>query len=260
MNWLSIALARRAALAALAAAILPAAMPAHAQSAPFCPEGRSPTFVFGFASLDDQLGTSMGEPLECEHPNFSNGDVLQRTTTGLAYWRPGTNISAFTTDGANHWALVTGRLVYWHNTSVEPPQPTTAQSMYLTESNPLVAQVDEAIGQLAAIQDSAAAAGNLDAVPVADIGAFVDSLTAAHDHLQAMDPPPALSVYHQNMLQTADATTAAASTLLRAQVTQNRVARDAFIAQAGEQLAEAHSASSAARDTYSTVLPVAVAG
>jgi hypothetical protein len=213
--------------------------------------------VFGFATLHDHLGMTIGQPLECEHPNFDNGDVLQRTTTGLAYWRPSTNISAFTTDGTNHWALVAGTLVYWLNSSVEPPQPNAAQAAYLAQSNPIVAQVDEAMAQLARVQDGATA-DNLETVPVADIGAYVDTLSAARDQLQAIDPPPALSAYHENILQVVDATNAAASTLLRAQVTQNRIARNAFIAQAGAQLSEAQSARSAAQDAYSAVLPIVV--
>ena len=149
-------------------------------------------------------------------------------------------------------------VVFWLNTSVEPPQPTTAEATYLSQSNPLAGQLDELVAQIANVQDSAAA-GNLDAVPVADVGGEVDSATAAHDELQSLDPPPSLSTYHQDMLQVADAATAAASTLLRAQVTQNRIARNAFIGQAGEQLSEAQSAQADARDAYSTVLPVAVA-
>jgi hypothetical protein len=236
-----------------------AAAPAHAQSAPFCPDGRSPSFALGFATLHDQLGATMGDPLECEHPNFQNGDVLQRTTTGLAYWRPSTNISAFTTDGTNHWGVLNGSLVYWLNSSAEPPQPTVAENDYLAQADALVAQIDDALAQLGPVQDQATAA-NLDSVPVADVGAYVDALTAAHDQLQAMDPPPPLAVFHQDVLDAATASSAAASTLLRAQVTQNRVARNAFIAQAGEQLSQAQSARDAARDAYSEVLPITVSG
>jgi hypothetical protein len=63
----------------------------------------------------------MGEPTECEHSQNASGDSVQRTSTGLAYWRKGSNVPAFTT-GTEHWALLDGELVAWTGTSVDPPQ------------------------------------------------------------------------------------------------------------------------------------------
>ena len=93
---------------------------AFAQSAPYCGQGSSPTFVYGFADLKARLGATMGDPIECEHTDGSNGDVLQQTTTGLAFWRKSTNTPTFT-DGYHHWALVSGSLVAWDGQSVDPP-------------------------------------------------------------------------------------------------------------------------------------------
>ncbi len=88
-----------------------------ALAATTCP---APTFVLGFAALKDQLGPIMGNPLECEHANPQNGDSLQQTTTGLAFYRKSTNTPTFT-DGYQHWALTTDGLVTWDGASVDPP-------------------------------------------------------------------------------------------------------------------------------------------
>ena len=93
---------------------------ASAQEANFCGPGQAPRFVLGFATLKEQLGPLMGEPVECEHPNNANGDTLQTTTTGLAYYRKATNTPTFT-DGFRHWASTVVGLVYWEGPSADPP-------------------------------------------------------------------------------------------------------------------------------------------
>jgi hypothetical protein len=92
----------------------------QAQGAPHCAPGAAPTFVQGFAQLKARLGDIMGEPIECEHTNGANGDVLQQTTTGLAFWRKSTNTATFT-DGYRHWALTARGLVTWEGDSIDPP-------------------------------------------------------------------------------------------------------------------------------------------
>jgi hypothetical protein len=93
---------------------------AQAQSAPFCAPGTSPSFVQGFAALKAALGEVMGDPIECQHTDGSSGDVLQQTTTGLAFWRKSTNTATFT-DGYRHWALTSRGLVAWEGSSIDPP-------------------------------------------------------------------------------------------------------------------------------------------
>jgi hypothetical protein len=105
---------------ALSVVFLTPASSALAQAAPFCSPGTSPRFVAGFADLKAQVGAAMGDPLECEHTDGSTGDVLQQTTTGLAFWRKSTNTPTFT-DGFHHWALTPGGLVAWDGQSVDPP-------------------------------------------------------------------------------------------------------------------------------------------
>jgi hypothetical protein len=83
-----------------------------AQSAAACPPGRTPSFLLGFASLQTSLGSSMGEPTECEHVDPVSGDAFQRTTTGLALYRRDTNTPMFT-NGREHWALTPDGLVSW---------------------------------------------------------------------------------------------------------------------------------------------------
>jgi hypothetical protein len=89
-------------------------------AAPYCPPDQDPEFVLGFAFMKSQLGDVMGEPLECEHPNPENGDTLQQTTTGLAFYRKATNTPTFT-DGWNHWAWTADGMVQWTGDAIEPP-------------------------------------------------------------------------------------------------------------------------------------------
>jgi hypothetical protein len=107
--------------AALAAALLLAPRLALAQTAQGCQAGESPHYSFGFAALKDQVGDAMGDPVTCEFsdPN-GTGDIEQRTTTGLAFWRKSTNTPTFT-DGSNHWAQTPQGWVTWAGASVDPP-------------------------------------------------------------------------------------------------------------------------------------------
>ena len=107
-------------LGALATLALATPRVAAAQIAPYCQPGQPPQFVFGFAALRQLIGGAMGDPIECEHANPANGDALQKTTTGLAFYRTSTNAPTFT-DGLNHWALTTAGVVTWTGDSVEPP-------------------------------------------------------------------------------------------------------------------------------------------
>lgn len=97
---------------------------------PFCAVGQQPRFVLGFADLRRQVGAAMGEPVECEHANPGNGDALQQTTTGLAYYRKATNMATFT-DGWRHWALTANGLVSWEGDSPDPPNQEDAKPVSL---------------------------------------------------------------------------------------------------------------------------------
>jgi hypothetical protein len=98
---------------------------AAAQTAQGCQPGQTPQFTFGFADLKAQIGDAMGDPLTCEFPDPNGtGDIEQRTTTGLAFWRKSTNTPTFT-DGFDHWAQTPTGWVTWTGGSVDPP-PTNA--------------------------------------------------------------------------------------------------------------------------------------
>jgi len=112
-------------LAILCILLGPAALPTAAQGQPYCDDGRAPRFVLGFAALKAHLGETMGDPVECEHGNPQNGDVLQQTTTGLAIYRELTNASLFT-NGSEHWALIGDELVSWTDLDVTLPSPLAA--------------------------------------------------------------------------------------------------------------------------------------
>jgi hypothetical protein len=88
----------------------------------FCPPDVGPDFAAGFAMLRTAIGDVMGAAMDCEHGDpLGSGDVLQDTTTGLAFYRASTNTPTFT-DGWNHWGLTDGGLVYWTGGTVDPPQ------------------------------------------------------------------------------------------------------------------------------------------
>ena len=121
------------ALLTIGVVFLAPAPQAFAQSAPFCGQGSSPKFSYGFADLKARLGSAMGDPVECEHTDGTSGDVLQQTTTGLAFWRKSTNTPTFT-DGFNHWALTPNGLLSWTGQSVDPPSTARGTSPQQTGS------------------------------------------------------------------------------------------------------------------------------
>jgi hypothetical protein len=83
-----------------------------AQGHPACPIDQTPSFFVEFAALREQLGATMGEPIECEHVDSKTGDAQQRTTTGLALYRRDTNTAMYT-NGREHWALTARGLAHW---------------------------------------------------------------------------------------------------------------------------------------------------
>jgi hypothetical protein len=85
----------------VALAVGPEVSQATPLAADFCSPGAVPGFHFGFMELANTLGDAMGAPIACEHTESANGDMLQGTTTGLAFYRASTNTPTFT-DGFNH--------------------------------------------------------------------------------------------------------------------------------------------------------------
>lgn len=92
----------------------------NAGAARFCAAGVTPEYRQSLATLKARLGDIMGDPGECEHLNNANGDTLQQTSRGLAYYRWATGLPTFT-DGWRHWALAGGQLIEWEGESPDPP-------------------------------------------------------------------------------------------------------------------------------------------
>ena len=139
-----VGLLRRIPLAIVVASLIAATLIAPAGAAPHCSPGQQPEFVFGFAHLKTLLGDKMGDPIECEHANPENGDTLQNTTTGLAFYRKSTNTPTFT-NGWDHWAWTIGGLVYWTGSAVDPPGSAAPDSPSAQLNPPPLSQQDGAI-------------------------------------------------------------------------------------------------------------------
>ena len=111
--------------------MVPSVAHGGAQPQTFCPPGESPRFVFGFANLKEYIGEPMGDAVTCEFPDPNGtGDVHQRTSTGLAFWRKSTNAPAFTT-GWEHWGQTPTGWAYWTGSNIDPPSvlpPLTASA------------------------------------------------------------------------------------------------------------------------------------
>ncbi len=108
---------------------------AHAE-APYCQSGQAVAFWPSLAALAAQL-PAMGQPLECQHTNPDNGDVMQQTSAGLAFFRAATGLPTFT-NGFEHWALTAYGLAYWTGDSNEPPAPVVAPTL---PSNDVISRV-----------------------------------------------------------------------------------------------------------------------
>jgi hypothetical protein len=100
-------------------------------------------FRGGFKALRDLIPKVVGDCIEDEHHNPSNGDGLQSTSGGLLVWRKADNWTAFT-DGSSTW--VNGPLGLqtrgnserfpWESSVSQPP----TQPQQPDQSNPLVQQ------------------------------------------------------------------------------------------------------------------------
>jgi hypothetical protein len=85
--------------------------PDSQQLSDWCMPGQTPQFSLGFAALAQRLGSSMGEPTECEHGDPVSSNTFQKTTTGLAVYDWCTNTPTFVS-GQQHWLLAPGGLVF----------------------------------------------------------------------------------------------------------------------------------------------------
>ena len=97
---------------------------AWAQDAPYCAPGQALDWQPVLVPLSQQLGDTMGAPLECPHPSGDSDDIVQQTSTGLAIVRATSGAPTFT-DGTTRWALIGSEVVSWTDTGLDPPSPQT---------------------------------------------------------------------------------------------------------------------------------------
>jgi hypothetical protein len=93
---------------------------AAAQLAPYCQTSAAPVFEGRLAELKAAIGAVMDDPVECAHVDNVSGDLVQNTTTGLAYVRSSTGVPTFT-NGSHRWALAPMGLVEWDGPELDPP-------------------------------------------------------------------------------------------------------------------------------------------
>jgi hypothetical protein len=74
----------------------------HGVEANFTLQALPCRFVLGFQALHVAIPTVVGNCLDDEQHNPTNGDALQQTTKGLLAWRKADNFTAFT-DGYGTW-------------------------------------------------------------------------------------------------------------------------------------------------------------
>ena len=232
------------------------APPVAAQQAPFCPPGQPARFLFGIGELKERLGPIMGEPLECEHINPANGDTLQHTTTGLAYYRPAINTPIFT-NGTAHYALSGGQLLLWENDSAEPPRPTAAESLYLATTGSALGRADALTAQLATMRETAGR-GRLGSISFQDIGAVLDGLAAAREAFASAEESARLKPYDDAILESLAAAAASAEALLQARLTDLPAARAAFLSDAEAHATDSERLRREATVLYRRALPIVV--
>lgn len=112
-------------LALLLALLAPLPAAAAPAGPPICAAGQPPTFAPGLQPLRDLLGETMGEPVACPQTDPRSGDLVQPTSTGLAFLRRPAGTPTFT-DGAQHWARTREGLLYWTDGSADPPPSARA--------------------------------------------------------------------------------------------------------------------------------------
>jgi hypothetical protein len=87
-------------------------LPWTAEASPFCPVLQTSPFVSAFASLREEVGAAMGQPIECAHADGTTGDAHQQTSTGIAVFKQDGDVAIFT-NGREFWRLTPAGLAYW---------------------------------------------------------------------------------------------------------------------------------------------------
>jgi hypothetical protein len=229
---------------------------ASAQTAPFCAPNQAAAFRFGIGALQERLGSIMGSPLECEHVSPDSGDTIQRTTTGLAYFRPSTNMPVFT-DGTVHYALADTRLVMWRGAASMLPPPGPAESDYLTVTEPYRDRLGAMLADLAEAQ-RLADAGQIDQVDGDALSALLNDFWAARRIIVAPSRPPRLDQYVQTVDMALARALDAGDKLFHARRTNSDTERDTLIVNARPLTASSARLQQEADQLLSSVVPIVV--
>jgi peptidoglycan/xylan/chitin deacetylase (PgdA/CDA1 family) len=76
-------------------------------------------FAPDLANLRMAVGDAMGQPIDCETSINSDGDTIQHTSTGTA-WFINAQSDAIFTDGYHRWVLDNAGLLYWSSPDASP--------------------------------------------------------------------------------------------------------------------------------------------
>lgn len=242
----------------MAMMVMPLSAPVSAAQedpAPFCQPGQTPRFQLGLAQLKDRLGDTMGEPLECDHEDPASGDLLQQTTTGLAFYRPRTNTPTFST-GVETWALSPrGRgLLLWTGGSVNPPEPTAEEHAYLRRYLPILDRELEIYDRLGPIDLEVEALGIDHLDPVKLAGALGDWRGVEEDFAGLL-PPPRLGRWHAFEREQLGSFGEYLELTLRARRSADPAERAALLGEADRQLDRGVQAGRDANTAFEAVLP-----
>jgi hypothetical protein len=108
-------------------ALLVPLLGSSASGAAACPTEEPVQFAPALVRLQSLVGEPMGAPRSCSFQD-ADGDTLQQTTTGLALYRPSTDLALFS-NGQQFWTLTGGELQQWTGNWHEgfgPPPPAGA--------------------------------------------------------------------------------------------------------------------------------------
>lgn len=240
-------------LAALAVALVPSfAAAAPLDQNAFCGPGQKPFFQFGFADL--AAHTDIGQPTECEHPNASNGDTLQHTTKGLAFYRASTNTPTFT-DGWNHYGLTSIGPVTWVGNSIDPPASAlnnhAGDLAYLNSVVPVATRSQEVQNKIRDVFANFGSGNYNSSTTLLLLGAGLSEWQGVVNDFNSIQATPKYAHVHSTYQQANDLWTASIRSFMSGLQTNNV----SYIRQANNQLDQANALYDSATGELNSIQP-----
>jgi hypothetical protein len=126
---------RRFAIVVISAALT--VLPWTAEASPFCPGDQKLQFMPAIVRLHEQVGSAMGDPIECVHVDRTTRAAHQQTTTGIAVYQQDGNAATFT-NGRDFWRLTPEGFTHWEgwHGRAGPSGETAARAVEAAENNP----------------------------------------------------------------------------------------------------------------------------